>query len=188
MAKSKPFTKNINQIKKDLENNLERDLNKLVKAIIADLSTEENSPVDTGFFASSWTASTQRHRPDEARESVAPWSNIKPTRRGQRSPQAKVEPRFINSIPNFKPFSKVFIGNRSQYAARALASPRSKIPQYVQSDLRNLINQIFTDKPKLGIAAFGTGVRGKSDNVRFTGGGIGAFSDPSSVFVDYETP
>ena len=188
MAKSKPFTKNINQIKKDLENNLERDLNKLVKAIIADLSTEENSPVDTGFFASSWTASTQRPRPDEARESVAPWSNIKPTRRGQRSPQAKVEPRFINSIPNFKPFSKVFIGNRSQYAARALASPRSKIPQYVQGDLRNLINQIFTDKPKLGIAAFGTGVRGKSDNVRFTGGGIGAFSDPSSVFVDYETP
>ena len=181
-------TRNINRIIPDLEGNLERDLNKLVKAVIADLSTEENSPVDTGFFASSWTASTQRPRPDEPRESVAPWSNIKPTRRGQRSPQAKVEPRFINSIPNFQPFSKVFIGNRSQYAARALASPRSKIPQYVQGDLRNLINQMFTDKPKLGIAAFGTGVRGKSKNVRFTGGGIGAFSDPSSVFVDYETP
>jgi len=181
-------SRNINNIIPDLEDNLERDLNKLVTAIIADLSTEENSPVDTGFFASSWTAGTQRPRPDEARESVAPWSNIKPTRRGARSPQAKVEPRFIDSIPKFKPFSKVFIGNRSQYAARALASPRSKIPQYVQGDLRNLINQIFTDKPKLGIAAFGTGVRGKSKNVRFTGGGIGAFSDPSSVFVDYETP
>jgi len=181
-------TRNIDKIVPDLEGNLERDLNKLVKAVIADLSTEENSPVDTGFFASSWTASTQRPRPDEPRESVAPWSNIKPTRRGQRSPQAKIEPRFINSIPNFQPFSKVFIGNRSQYAARALASPRSKIPQYVQGDLRNLINQMFTDKPKLGIAAFGTGVRGKSENVRFTGGGIGAFSDPSSVFVDYETP
>ena len=178
----------INNIIPDLEGNLERDLNTLVRAVITDLSTEENSPVDTGFFASSWTAGTQRPRPDEPRESIAPWSNIKPTRRGARSPQAKVEPRFINSIPNFKPFSKVFIGNRSQYAARALASPRSKIPQYVQSDLRNLINQIFTDKPKLGIAAFGTGVRGKSDNVRFTGGGIGQFSDPSSVFVDYETP
>ena len=181
-------TRNIDRIIPDLEGNLERDLNKLVKAVIADLSTEENSPVDTGFFASSWTASTQRPRPDEARESIAPWSNIKPTRRGQRSPQAKIEPRFINSIPNFQPFSKVFIGNRSQYAARALASPRSKIPQYVQGDLRNLINQMFTDKPKLGIAAFGTGVRGKSDNVRFTGSGIGSFSDPSSVFVDYETP
>ena len=165
-------TRNIDKIVPDLEGNLERDLNKLVKAVIADLSTEENSPVDTGFFASSWTASTQRPRPDEPRESVAPWSNIKPTRRGQRSPQAKIEPRFINSIPNFQPFSKVFIGNRSQYAARALASPRSKIPQYVQGDLRNLINQMFTDKPKLGIAAFGTGVRKKSDNVRFVGGGL----------------
>ncbi len=181
-------TRNIDRIIPDLEGNLERDLNKLVKAVIADLSTEENSHVDTGFFASSWTASTQRPKPDEPRESVAPWSNIKPTRRGERSPQAKIEPRFINSIPNFQPFSKVFIGNRSQYAARALASPRSKIPQYVQGDLRNLINQMFTDKPKLGIAAFGTGVRGKSDNVRFKGKGIGGFSDPSSVFVDYETP
>ena len=178
----------INNIIPDLEGNLERDLNTLVRAVITDLSTEENSPVDTGFFASSWTASTQRPRPDEPRESIAPWSNIKPTRRGARSPQAKVEPRFINSIPNFKPFSKVFIGNRSQYAARALASPRSEIPQYVQGKLRPLINRIFTEKPKLGVAAFGTGVRGKSDNVRFTGGGIGQFSDPSSVFVDYETP
>ena len=121
----------INNIIPDLEGNLERDLNTLVRAVITDLSTEENSPVDTGFFASSWTAGTQRPRPDEPRESIAPWSNIKPTRRGARSPQAKVEPRFINSIPNFKPFSKVFIGNRSQYAARALASPRSKIPQSV---------------------------------------------------------
>ena len=189
MAKTEPFTKNIDNIIPDLENNLERDLNKLVLAIIADLSTKENSPVDTGFFASSWTAGTQRPRADEARESVAPWSNIKPRRRGDQSnPQAVIEPRFIDSIPKFKPFSKVFIGNRSQYAARALASPNSQVPQYVQGDLRNLINQIFTDKPKLGIAAFGTGVRKKSDNVRFEGGGIGAFSVPSSVFVDYETP
>ena len=54
--------------------------------------------------------------------------------------------------------------------------------------MRQLINTVFTDKPKLGVAAFGTGVRKKSDNVRFKGGGIGQFSDPSSVFVDYETP
>lgn len=184
-------SRGIENIEKDLTGNLQRDFNLFIRAALSDLSNQGSqrySPVDTGFFASSWTAGTQRPRPDEARESVAPWSNIKPTRRGARSPQAKIEPRFINSIPQFKPFSKVFIGNRSQYAARALASPRSKIPQYVQGDLRNLINQIFTDKPKLGIAAFGTGVRGKSKNVRFTGGGIGAFSDPSSVFVDYETP
>ena len=184
MAKAK----GIENIERDLTGNLERDLNTFVRAVLTDLSTKEYSPVDTGFFVSSWTASTQRPRPDEARESVAPWSNIKPTRTGnQNNPQAKIEPRFIDEIAyNFKPFSKVFIGNRSQYAARALASPRSKIPQYVQGKLNPLIDRIFTEKPKLGIAAFGTGVRGKSDNVRFKGKGIGGFSDPSSVFVDYE--
>ena len=182
-------SKGIANIEKDLTGNLERDLNTLVRAVLTDLSTKEYSPVDTGFFVSSWTAGTQRPRPDEARESVAPWSNIKPRRDGrQNNPQAVIEPRFIDEIPNFKPFSKVFIGNRSQYAARALASPNSRIPQYVQGKLRRLINTVFTEKPKLGIAAFGTGVRGKSKNVRFKGKAIGGFSYPSSVFVDYETP
>ena len=181
--------KGIENIERDLTGNLERDLNTFVRAVITDLSTKKYSPVDTGFFASSWTAGTQRPRPDEARESVAPWSNIRPTRTGnQNNPQAIIEPRFIDEIPNFKVFSKVFIGNRSQYAARALASPNSQIPQYVQGKLRPLIDKIFTERPKLGVAAFGTGVRGKSDNVRFKGKGIGGFSDPSSVFVDYETP
>ena len=180
-------SKGIANIERDLTGNLERDLNTFVRAVLTDLSTKEYSPVDTGFFASSWTAGTQRPRPDEARESVSPWSNIKPRRDGkQNNPQAVIEPRFIDSVANFKPFSKVFIGNRSQYAARALASPNSQVPQYVQGKLRPLINAIFTEKPKLGIAAFGTGVRGKSDNVRFKGKGIGGFSDPSSVFVDYE--
>ena len=166
----------INNIIPDLEGNLERDLNSFVRAILIDLSTEENSPVDTGFFASSWTAGTQRPRPDEARESVAPWSNIKPTRQRRRSPQAKIEPRFINSIPNFKPFSKVFIGNRSKYAARALASTRSQVPQYIQSELRPLINSVFTDKKvKIGIGA--KSLEG--------GKGIGPFADPDRVFVDY---
>ena len=181
--------RSIENIEKDLTGNLERDLNILVRTIITDLSTRENSPVDTGFFASSWTASTQRPRPDESRKNFAPWKNIKPSRNGTEASGAVVEPRFLDKISfTFKPYSKVFIGNRSEYAARALASPNSQIPQYVQGKLRRLINTVFTEKPKLGVAAFGTGVRGKSDNVRFKGKGIGGFSDPSSVFVDYETP
>ena len=173
-------SKGIENIERDLTGNLERDLNTLVRAVLTDLSTKEYSPVDTGFFVSSWTAGTQRPRPDEARESVAPWSNIRPTRTGnQNNPQAVIEPRFIDEIPNFKPFSKVFIGNRSQYAARALASPNSRIPQYVQGKLKPLIDRIFTEKPKLGIAAFGTGVRGKSDNVRFKGKGCLLYTSPS---------
>ena len=184
--------KGIENIEKDLTGNLERDFNIFIGVVLGDLSSREKSisPIDTGFFMSSWTAGTQRPRPDQAREEFAPWSNIKPKGTGdQRNMNAVVEPRFIDSIPNFKPFSKVFIGNRAEYAARALASTQSDIPQYVQGKLREKIDQIFTDKrPKLGVATFGTGVRGKSTNVRFTGGGIGGFSDPSSVFVDYETP
>ena len=171
----------IENIERDLTGNLERDLNLFVRAAIFDLSNQsakEYSPVDTGFFASSWTAGTQRPRPDEPREAVAPWSNIKPTRKGQRSPQAKVQPRFIDTINyNFKPFSKVYIGNRSQYAARALASTNSEIPVYVQNIIGKKINEIFTDKkPKIAIGQ--KGLEGGQ-------GGIGQFADPKKAFVDY---
>ena len=187
MAKSR----GIENIEKDLTGNLQQDFNIFIRAALADLSnqgSQKYSPVDTGFFASSWTAGTQRPRPDEARESVAPWSNIRPRRDGlQSNPQAKVEPRFIDTIKyDFKPFSKVFIGNRSQYAARALASPNSRVPIYVQSVIGLKIKEIFNDKkPKIGVATFGTGVRGDQTNVRFKPTGIGKFSDPTSVFVDY---
>tara|TARA_R100000231_G_scaffold114274_1_gene84944 strand:- start:12 stop:566 length:555 start_codon:yes stop_codon:yes gene_type:complete len=179
---------NIENIEKDLTNNLERDLNTLLRAIITDLSTEQYSAVDTGFFASSWTASTQRPRPDESRKEIAPWSNIKPTRNGTRSPEAVIEPRFLDKISfNFKPFSKVFIGNRSEYAARALASPRSGVPQYVQGELSKLISRVFTDKPKLGVGTFGSGIKYESKNVRDLKG-VGLFGGVDDVFVDYTNP
>ena len=150
--------RSIENISKDLTGNFERDLNIFVRTVITDLSTKQNSPVDTGFFASSWTESTQRPRPDQSRKEFAPWSNIKPSRMGVEAPGAVVEPRFLDTLSfNFKPFSKVFIGNRSQYAARALASPNSQIPQYVQGKLRPLIDKIFTEKPKLGIESINLG-------------------------------
>ena len=184
-------SKGIANIERDLTGNLQQDFNTFIRAALSDLSnqgSQKYSPVDTGFFVSSWTAGTQRPRPDEARESVAPWSNIKPRRRGdQQNPQAVIEPRFIDKINyNFKPFSKVFIGNRSQYAARALGSINSKIPVYVQNVIGLKINEIFNEKkPKIGVATFGTGVRGDQTNVQFKPTGIGKFSDPTSVFVDY---
>ena len=188
--KAKPFTKNIDRIAKDLEGNLERDLNILVRAIITDLSTKENSPVDTGFFASSWTASTQRPRPDQSRKEFAPWSNIKPSRNGTEAPNAVVEPRFLDTLSfNFKPFSKVFVGNRSEYADRALESPRSQVPQYVQGSLRKLINKTFTaKKPKLAVGTYGSGVKYESkDNVRELKG-VGLFGGTDDAFVDYINP
>ena len=180
--------RSIENIGKDLTGNLERDLNIFVRTVITDLSTKQNSPVDTGFFASSWTASTQRPRPDQSRKEFAPWSNIKPSRNGTKASGAVVEPRFLDTLSfNFKPFSKVFVGNRSEYAARALASPRSGVPQYVQGELSQLINKVFTDKPKLGVGTFGTGVKYESKNVRDLKG-VGVCGGTDDAFVDYTNP
>ena len=164
----------------DLVNNLEQDINSFIRSTLFDLSREEDpiSPIDTGFFASSWTASTQRPRPDQAREDNPPWSEIEPSYRRMPSPNALVEPRFVDKIKyNFKLFSKVYIGNRSEYAASALGSTRSKIPQYIQGQLKPLVNAIFTDKK----AKIAIGAR------KFKGGqgGIGPFADPDREFVDY---
>ena len=187
MARRKSFSSKL--VKKDNEDLLSRDLNNFIREVLFDLSREEDpvSPIDTGFFASSWTASTQRPRPDQSRKDHAPWSGIKPSRNGTRAFGAVVEPRFLNKIPNFKTFSKVYIGNRSEYAARALASPRSRVPQYVQGELSRLISKVFTDKPKLGIGTFGSGVKYQSKNVRDLKG-FGLFGGTDDVFVDYTNP
>ena len=172
--------KNIENAPSDLNSNLEQDFNDFIRGALLDLSREEDpiSPIDTGFFASSWTASTQRPRPDQAREDNFPWSKIEPSYERRPAPASFVEPRFANKIKyNFKLFSKVYIGNRSEYAASALGSTRSKIPQYIQGQLKPLINAIFTEKkPKIGIGA-----------KQFKGGqgGIGPFADPDKEFVDY---
>ena len=178
----------IENIGKDLNSNLERDFNILLRTIITDLSTEQYSAVDTGFFASSWTASTQRPRPDQSRKDHSPWSNIKPSRNGTKASGAVVEPRFLDKLSfNFKPYSKVFVGNRSEYAARALASPRSGVPQYVQGELNKLIKRTFTDKPKLAVGTYGSGVKYESKNVRELQG-FGLFGGTDDVFVDYTNP
>ena len=178
----------IENIGKDLNSNLERDFNILLRTIITDLSTEQYSAVDTGFFASSWTASTQRPRPDQSRKDHSPWSNIKPSRNGTKASGAVVEPRFLDNLSfNFKPYSKVFVGNRSEYAARALASPRSGVPQYVQGELNKLIKRTFTDKPKLAVGTYGSGVKYESKNVRELQG-FGLFGGTDDVFVDYTNP
>ena len=170
---------NIENASSDLNKNLEADFNNFIRGALLNLSREEDpiSPIDTGFFASSWTASTQRPRPNQAREDHAPWSEIEPSLKRRPADNALVEPRFINKIKfNFKLFSKVYIGNRSEYAASALASTRSQIPQYVQEKIRPLINATFTEKkPRIGIGS-----------KRLEGGkGIGPFADPDREFVDY---
>jgi len=173
MAKSD----NLGDITPDLKDNLERDLNEFVRQALSELSTKTNSPVDTGFFASSWTASTQRPRADQPREDYGPWKNLKADRKGGRAVGYTIEPRFINDIKyNFKPFSTVFIGNRAKYAAFALEE--GTVQSYVQGKLKDKVRQTFKEKPKVKVATRG-----------YKGGkGIGQFADPKRVFVDYTNP
>ena len=176
MAKSN----NVDNIAPDLEDQLTKDLNAFVRTTLVGLSREEDpiSPIDTGFFASSWTVGRTRPRPKDKREDFNPWKNIKATRKGNKSPQAKVEPRFIDKIKyNFKIYEKIYIGNTAKYAAYALASPRQKINLFIQSDLKNTINQIFKDK-KSKVLLGSESVQG--------GRGIGQFADPNRSFVGYE--
>ena len=101
--------KNIENAPSDLNSALEKDFNNFIRGVLFDLSREEDpiSPIDTGFFASSWTASTQRPRPDQAREDNPPWSEIEPSYERRPAPAAFVEPRFANKIKyNFKLFLK----------------------------------------------------------------------------------
>ena len=170
--------KNIENAPSDLNSALEKDFNNFIRGVLFDLSREEDpiSPIDTGFFASSWTASTQRPRPDQPRENYTPWSTIEPSMERRPADGYVVSPRFINNIKfNFKIFSKVYIGNRSEYAARALASPRSKVARY-SGTLQPLVNAIFTDKAKIAIG---------SKQFKGGQGGIGPFADPDREFVDY---
>ena len=57
----------------------------------------------------------------------------------------------------------------------------------MQGKLGKLINQVFTDKPKLNVGTFGSGVKYKSENVRPLKG-FGLFGGADDVFVDYTNP
>ena len=61
----------IGQIVTDLERQLNAAFNELIVETVNELSST-TSPVDTGFFASSWKASTQR--PQAKDEKTEPWS------------------------------------------------------------------------------------------------------------------
>ena len=67
----------LRDLPKDLDKKLSRDFNNLVKDIHGELSSEQNMPVWTGFFASSWKASNTPVQPDQDVMSHQPWASIK---------------------------------------------------------------------------------------------------------------
>ena len=153
--------KGLGQIVTDLERNINDDYNALIQLTAEGLATKENSPVDTGFFASSWKASTQKVRAEDKREDHAPWSKIYETRQpgGQTSWSSignqrvhtskkpvgsQIKPRFPVPEFNFKRQPTVYIGNTAEYAGYALESP--KVANFIQGEMRSLVQEAFGDK------------------------------------------
>ena len=143
----------IGQIVTDLEKQINSDYNALIQLTVEGLGTEQNSPVDTGFFASSWKASTQKVRAQDKREDYSPWSKIYKTRTpageqrvhtSKKPIGSQIKPRFKVPEFNYKRQPTVYIGNTAEYAGYALESP--KVSNFIQGEMRSLVQQTFGDK------------------------------------------
>ena len=128
----------IGNITGDLERFTNMCYNDLIQIVVSELP--DVSPKDTGFFASSWKASTQRPQAGDDKKDFAPWSGYK---RGAM--QSDVKPRHKVPVFNYKKQPTVYIGNTVLYATSALASKKSSIPQYVQGEMGRLVKETFRE-------------------------------------------
>ncbi len=175
--------RNVRNLPKDLDKKISRDFNNLIRDVHAKLSTRKRSPVWTGFFASSWEASTSAIQPTEIAENFEPWKSIKfertvdyftrkkagPPYTKQTPPKnPKIEPRFpVRRAFNYK--KSVFIGNRAKYSVYALEG--GKVQSFIQGSLGKMIQENMSDKGRL-----------------FIGGGVSegfGSSDPSIKFTEF---
>ena len=173
--------RNLKKLPKDLDKKISRDFNRLIKDVHAKLSTKEMSPVWTGFFASSWEASTSAIQPTEIAENFQPWKAIKYERSLNFFEKKKAGPPFTPQEPPENPEIKrrfpvkrvfnykraVFIGNRAKYSVYALEG--GKVQSFIQGSLGQLIKENMTDKGRLFIGGDITEGFGSSEpSVKYT--------------------
>ena len=155
-------TRTLRDLPKDLDKNISRDFNALIKKVHRTLSTKKHSPVYTGFFASSWVAQGSPVKPRDAIEKFSPWAGIKQqataeflknrtANAGNKSTgyynvKPIIEPRFpVKRAFNYR--RSVFIGNRVEYSVYALEG--GKLQLFIQGSLGRMIKETMTDKGKL---------------------------------------
>jgi len=150
MARKKDFLKS--DPIGDLEAQLNRDYNTVIKKAHNSLGTKTHSPVYTGFFASSWkVANTPPKAKDDVKD-FQPWSSIKLAfdkggdswkKAGEKPPKPKIQPRFkIKRTFNIK--KSVYIGNTAKYASYALEG--GKIQNFIQGRLGQIIKENMKEK------------------------------------------
>ena len=166
--------RSLRDLPKDLDKKISRDFNNLIKDVHSELTSEQNMPVWTGFFASSWKASNTPVQPDQDVMSHQPWASIKQevfegfklTKQSIRPENPVVQPRFPvgegERIFNYR--KGVFIGNRANYSEYVLES--GEIQNFVQGQLGRLIKENMSDKGKIFI---GGKVSDKTSGTIYTG-------------------
>lgn len=173
--------KRLKDLPKDLDKKISRDFNRLIKDVHNELSNEENMPVWTGFFASSWKASNTPVTANHKVEDYQPWASIKRERSLDFFARKKAGPPFTKQTPPENPVIRprfpvgtgnkifnyrksVFIGNKAIYSQYVLET--GEIQEFVQGQLGRLIKENMSDKGKLFI---GGAVSEKFSGTTYTG-------------------
>ena len=152
------MVRNIKNAKSDLDAQLNEAFNSMIGDVLADLATEANSPVFTGFLASSWRAQKSQVAQKDRVEDFEPWASIKSehsklnlpkggedwTRTRSKPANPVIEPRF--SPPTFDYRKGCFIGNQAEYSSYVVEDTR--IAKYVKGDVKNTINENFKEKKR----------------------------------------
>lgn len=180
-------TKFLKDLPKDLDRHISSAFNKTIKEVHQKLSTKENSPVWTGFFASSWKAQGTPVKDVEKAENYQPWKAIKYERSLNFFAKRKAGPPFTPQEPPENPVIRprfpvgsgkrifnykkpVYIGNTAAYSIYALES--TKIQDFVQGgELARIINSNMSEKGRLfvgGSTSTGFGSVSEGESVRYT--------------------
>ena len=149
------MTRDIRNIKPDLDAQLNDAFNSMIGEVLDDLATEANSPVYTGFLASSWRAQKSQVRQKDRVEDFEPWASIKRNHdlpvggapwkpKGSKPPNPKIQPRF--SPPTFDYRKGCFVGNQAIYSSYVIENP--KISRYVKNGVKSVIDENFKEKKR----------------------------------------
>jgi len=155
---------NLFDFENDFEAYFDQGFNKLINSLVEDLSTPENSPVYTGYFASSWKATSyrikreSREQSDRNRRTKTPWSTVYHklargtgdtlTPWGVKKNMGTIERRYPGPFDfNFKQYPTVYISNTVHYAPYALEDGKTLA---FLGDVKDQVNKAFTESQRLG--------------------------------------
>ena len=138
--------RNLKNLEPDLDHQFNEAFNSMIGEVLADLADE--SPVYTGFLASSWRAQKSQVRQKDRVEDHEPWAGIKANfvwkKKGDKPPNPEISPRF--SPPTFDYKKGCFIGNQAEYSNYIIEDPG--LVKYLKQDIQKTINRNFKEKKR----------------------------------------